>query len=166
MTQRTINDLYPVLFDQTISGDTVIYQVEPRSDGQIGHVTTIFPVMLGPEFPKTMGHYHVPPHSETYTIKEGTGLIVIQAVDVTGAVTDFQTIPVTAGTVYTVPEGYGHLLVNLGASPLVAWDNWDEAWAQHDYEDVIKHQGFANYILKGTPVFTITPNSKYLKIKN
>lgn len=163
MTTRTINDLKPVLYDQSLSDDTIVYQVEPRPDGQTGHVTTVFPVMLGVEYPKTMGHYHVPPHSETYTIIDGTGLIVMQSVDEAGAVSDFQTIPVKEGAIYTVPEGYGHLLVNLGSSPLVALDNWDEAWAKHDYESVIAKRGFASYVIKGDDdsLFKLLSNLRY-----
>jgi len=158
---RTVDDLHPVLLDQTIRGSLVVYEVKPRPDGQIGDLTILHPTMLGIEYPKTFGHYHVPPHSETYEIQEGQGVVLVQQVDTMGKLIDFKSYPVAKGDAVTVPEGYGHVLVNTGLVDLVTLDNWDPAWAKHDYQSIIDKQGFAYYLVRGATEPELIPNPKY-----
>lgn len=147
MVTRKISDLQPVLQDASLTGETVVYTVGPRPDGVTGDVTTIYPKMLGREFPKTYGHYHVPPHSETYSIKSGWAMVLTQKVDKAGQLLDFNHQLLKKGESFTVPEDYGHVLVNVGNEPLIAWDDWDPTWAKHTYGGVTAKRGFAYYVV-------------------
>lgn len=149
MVTHTIHDLKPIIVDQNLDGSEVIYTVGPRNDGQIGDVTTVNPVMLGTEFPHTYGHYHVPPHNETYMVQSGQGTVLVQKMDLSGQLEDFKRVDLQSGESYTVPAGYWHQLINTGPAVLVALDDWNPAWAQHTYDDVTHHHGFAYYLVKG-----------------
>jgi len=135
------------MYQPQVEVSGVVYEVTPLTSHP-GHITVVHPLMLGSEYPKTYGHYHVPPHDETYTIKSGAGLVLIQKVDEAGLV-DFKQVPVKAGDVYTVPAGFAHALVNTDSRDLVVEDDWDQNWAEHDYESVTRLHGLAYYIVRG-----------------
>ena len=157
---------------------------EPN-DGQAwsGNNITIWEIgKAGREYIKTYGHVHAGNLSETYKILEGNGIALLQklAVDKTGnmipnIVEEFRAVPVRKGQELYIPEGIGHLVVNIGGDVLVTQDDSPvhlsdsdpSAWPGHaDYELVRQMRGFAYYVVEhnGKPAFII--NYLYKEVRS
>lgn len=130
------------------------------------------------EYIKTYGHYHVGDISETYSIIQGEGILLLQkrkiGVDekpINDEIEIFEALKVKAGDkIYIQPE-MGHLIVNTGNiwlvtsddSPVYPDDVDPVGLPGHaDYEAVKKMRGFAYYVIEkdGSPVLVKNPNYK------
>lgn len=130
---------------------------------------------VGDEYIKAYGHYHIVDFSETYTILEGEGFLLLQTrrKDIEGRPLDneiesFKSIKVKAGDVITIPPLSGHLMVNTGPTWLVTSDdspvNLDDSASQPahaDYDAIKRMQGFAYYIIEKDGVPTFVKNPRY-----
>ncbi len=131
--------------------------------------------LVGGEYIKAYGHYHVTDFTETYWIVSGEGILLLQMrkKDAAGAWIDneiesFKALRVKAGDSIAIPPFAGHLLVNTGPTWLVTTDDspvdlsGDSAsMPKHaDYEAVKKMRGFAHYVVNqdGTPTLVKNPN--------
>lgn len=129
------------------------------------------------EYVKTYGHYHVGDISETYSILQGEGVLLLQKrkVGVDGKPIDdeiesFEAIKVKAGDKIFIKPEMGHLIVNTGNiwlvtsddSPVYPDDVDPVGLPGHaDYKAVQRMGGFAYFVVEknGTP--TLVKNSKY-----
>ncbi len=175
--ERTHKEMVDVLMDPKSTGPDVHYFMI-RGGSERKNITIWQSGLVGEEYIKTYGHYHVSDFMETYTILAGEGMIVLQErkVDDRGTPIDnevnyFKAIFVKPGSVVSIPERAGHLALNTGESWLITKDdspvnlNKDEktAWPQHaDYEPIRKLHGFAYYVVKknGKPFFIKNSNYK------
>lgn len=120
--------------------------------------------VVGGEYIKTYGHYHVGQISETYHVIQGEGVVLLQIrkKDQNGEFIDdeiesFYAIKVSKGDSVFLPSGTGHLVCNTGKVWLVTSDdspvNFEEkdpiSLPGHaDYEPIKKLNGFAYYLVE------------------
>lgn len=179
---RTHTEMVGVLMNPNALGPEVhYYMIRGGSDKK--NLTVWQNGLVGEEYIKTYGHYHISDFLETYTVLSGEGMILLQVrkLDESGNPIDdeidsFKAIFVRPGSVVRIPKRSGHLALNIGKSWLVTSDDspvnfkknteTDEAaWPLHaDYEPVRKMKGFAYYVIEkdGQPFFI--KNSNYNKV--
>lgn len=129
------------------------------------------------EYIKTYGHYHVGNISETYTILQGTGILLLQKrkVGVDGKPIDdqiesFKALAVKEGDKIFINPEIGHLMVNTGKvwlvtsddSPVYPDDVDPVGLPGHaDYEVVKKMGGFAYFVVEKDGQPALVKNPKY-----
>jgi len=166
-----------VLMDPKSTGPDIHYYMI-RGGSEKKNITIWESGLVGEEYIKTYGHYHVSDFLETYTVVLGDGVLLLQErkLDANNTPIDDEVEYVKAiftkqGSEVKIPTRAGHLMVNIGASWLVTIDNSplnlateeEAAWPVHaDYEPVKKMQGFAYYVVQkdGKPAFVKNPKYK------
>ena len=174
---RTQEEMREVLMDPNAVGPDVHYFMM-RGGSEKKNITVWQSGLVGEEYIKTYGHYHVSDFIETYTVLAGEGIILLQKRKLDSAglpmddeVESVKAIFVKAGSVVPIPERDGHLAVNIGESWFVTSDDSpvdlrkikETAWPTHaDYSPVKKMQGFAYYVVmrEGKPAFVKNLNYK------
>ncbi|OGI94721.1 hypothetical protein A3I84_00285 [Candidatus Nomurabacteria bacterium RIFCSPLOWO2_02_FULL_36_8] len=174
---RTQEEMLDVLMTPESSGPDVHYFMI-RGGSEKKNITIWQAGLVGEEYIKTYGHYHVSDFIETYTVLAGEGIILLQnrkinekGILIDDEVEEARAIFVKAGSVVRIPKNAGHLAVNTGESWLVTSDDSpvnlnkmnEAAWPVHaDYEPVRKLHGFAYYVVKknGKPFFIKNENYK------
>jgi len=132
---------------------------------------------VGGEYIKTYGHYHVGDISETYSIIQGTGILLLQKrkIDtnnypVDDEIESFKAIKVKAGDEIFIEPEMGHLIVNTGNiwlvtsddSPVYPDDVDPVGMPGHaDYTAVQKMGGFAYFVVEKDGIPTLAKNPKY-----
>lgn len=175
--ERTHKEMIDVLMDPKSVGPDVHYFMI-RGGSKKKNITIWESGLVGEEYIKTYGHYHVRDFLETYTVLEGEGIILLQErkLDanknpINDEVSYVKAIFVKAGSVVPIPERAGHLALNTGDTWFVTSDdspvNFDKAkeaaWPKHaDYEPIKKMHGFAYYVVNknGKPTFVKNKNYK------
>ena len=133
--------------------------------------------MVDGEYIKTYGHYHVGDISETYTILQGTGVLLLQKrkIDknnnpINDEIESFKALKVKAGDKIFIEPEMGHLIVNTGDiwlvtsddSPVYPDDVDPVGLPGHaDYKAVQKMGGFAYFVVNTNGVPTLVKNIKY-----
>lgn len=177
---RTHEKMREVLMHPEAPGPAIHYYMIRGGKDQ-RNVTVWEPGLVGGEYIKTYGHYHLGDLDETYWILLGEGIILQQKLAtsddgslVEDVVEEFKVIKVKQGdSVYMAP-GYGHLAVNIGATYFVTaddspvhFDDPDPAGlpGHADYEPVKKMRGFAYYVIEqnGAPVLVKNPLYKEVR---
>lgn len=166
-----------VLLNPDAPGPDVHYYMI-RGGSKKKNITVWESGLVGDEYIKTYGHYHVSDFIETYTVIAGEGIILLQErkIGANGKPIDdeiekFKAIFVKTGSVVSIPKHAGHLAVNTGNTWFVMSDdspvNFEKekeaAWPKHaDYEAVKKMHGFAYYVTQkdGKPFFVKNKNYK------
>ncbi|MFZ2149724.1 MAG: glucose-6-phosphate isomerase family protein [Minisyncoccia bacterium] len=175
--ERTHKEMSEVLMDPASAGPAVHYFMI-RGGSERKNITIWQSGLVGEEYIKTYGHYHVDDFIETYEILSGEGILLLQERKADGnnglvdnEVEYVKAVFVKAGSVIEIPKNAGHLMVNTGESWLISVDNSpvnlekakEAAWPKHaDYGPVKKLRGFAYFIVKrnGSPFFVKNPNYK------
>jgi len=174
---RTHKEMVDVLLDPESIGPEVHYFMI-RGGNKQKNITICQSGLVGEEYIKTYGHYHVSDFLETYKILAGEGIILLQIRRKGGSgevideeIESVRAIFVKAGSEVQIPEKAGHLMINIGKSWLVTEDNSPISSPQAnetshpahaDYEPVRNLKGFAYYVVEkdGKPVFVKNPNYK------
>lgn len=164
--------------DPTAEGPAIHYHMVRGGSSQ-RNITIWEPGMVGGEYIKTYGHYHVGKLDETYWVILGEGVVLVQkrAVDTDGNPIDDEieqayAVHVKPGDTLFIPAEWGHLVANISKTFFVTADdspvNFEEVDpvslpGHADYEAVKKMRGFCYYIVEkeGKPV--LVRNSKYKK---
>jgi glucose-6-phosphate isomerase, archaeal len=178
---RTHEKMQEVLMDPNGIGPAIHYYMIRGGVAQ-KNITVWEPGTISGEYIKTYGHYHVGELSETYWFIHGEGIALLQklAVDDQGEmiadeVEEFKVIPAVQGEKVFIPAGYGHLVVNIGATYFATADdspvNFDEqapsSMPGHaDYHLVKEMQGFAYYVIEHEGKPALKRNPHYKSIKN
>jgi glucose-6-phosphate isomerase len=175
--ERQHSEMLDVLMDQNAAGPAVHYYMI-RGGSERKNLTVWQSGLVGEEYIKTYGHYHVSDFVETYEVLNGEGIILLQErkQDSEGKPIDEEVAYVKAifvkkGSKVAIPERAGHLGINTGGSWLVTLDDSpvnldgvaESAWPKHaDYGAVKKMRGFAYYVIKqdGAPAFVKNPKYK------
>jgi len=174
--ERTHEKMKEVLMEPDAPGPAIHYYMV-RGGPLKRNITVWEPGLVGQEYIKAYGHYHILDFKETYKILEGEGILLLQerkVVDgkpVDEKIDSFKAIRVKAGDIAPIPPFAGHSLVNIGKTWLVTSD--DSPFTQNDsastpahadYEAVKRMQGFAYYVVEknGEPV--LIKNPKYASV--
>ncbi len=124
---RKLLDLQEVLMEPSAPGPREVYfvvRVQSKEFGLEPNITIIPPARIGQEFPKTYGHYHQNNESETYRVLYGQATLLVQKPENNEAdkIEDVKILLGKVGDTLTVPEGYGHCLINATDDLLVTAD--------------------------------------------
>lgn len=176
LAERNTDKMKEVLFvSEAESPDIHYYMIRGGKDKT--NITIWECGTVGGEYIKTYGHYHVGDISETYSIIQGTGILLLQKrkIDDNGKPIDdeieiFEAKKVKEGDKIFIKPEMGHLIVNTGNTWLVTSDDSpvypddiDPVGlpGHADYEAVKKMRGFAYYIIEKNGVPTLIKNPKY-----
>lgn len=177
--ERTHEKMQDVLMDPAAQGPAVHYHMV-RGGSDQRNITVWEPGLVGQEYIKTYGHYHVGKLDETYWVIFGEGIVLVQkrAVDSSDNPVDDQiekayAVHVKPGDAIFIPAEWGHLVANISKtffataddSPVNFGDDDPVSLPGHaDYEAVKRMQGFCYYIVEkdGEPV--LVKNPKYKKV--
>lgn len=148
-------DVHKTIDEETIREHKVRYDI-----------TVLPPSLLGQEFVKTAGHYHsrVPgedyEYPELYEVLYGNATFMIQKIDENGKVITVMVIHAGPGNKVIYPPNYGHIIINIGSTPLVT-ANWVSSEYTADYQSIASKHGMAYYIVKKGDSHEFVPNKNY-----
>jgi glucose-6-phosphate isomerase len=112
-----------------------------KEKGELRYDITIIPSrMLGKEFVKTKGHYHLGNFGELYKVLSGEGIFLIQKKDLS----DVYFVRAKRGDYIKIPPNYGHTIINPSKKTLKI-ANWVSKYCQSDYKSIEKMGGFCYY---------------------
>ncbi len=175
--QRDSKKMKEVLMSPEIAGPDVHYYMI-RGGKEKTNITVWECGVVGKEYIKTYGHYHIGDISETYSILQGEGILLLQKrkVGADGKLIDdeiesFEAKKVKAGDKIFIQPETGHLIVNTGEiwlvtsddSPVYPDDIDPVGLPGHaDYEAVKKMGGFAYFVVEkdGFPILIKNPKYK------
>lgn len=149
---RYLDDMKMVLYDKAWAKTAPNFEVYymqrgiEEKDGLRYDITTIPPKMLGQEFVKTKGHYHIGGYQELYIVLEGEGIFLMQKKG-DGTIQDVCYVKATKGDCVLVPSFYGHVTINPGLK-ILKMGNWISQECQSDYENIEANEGFSYYYTK------------------
>jgi len=132
-------------------------------------LTLFYPGLIGQEFSKSIGHFHVKKPGtnvafpEVYEVVLGRALFLIQKLDEMDAkkekISEIYLIEAEEGKKVIFPPGFGHTTINATDEILIT-ANWDEN-TDSNYEYYKTHHGAGYYIIKSEdnkPKFLPNPN--------
>lgn len=176
---RSLEKMKEVLMDPSSSGSEIQYHMVRGGSNQ-RNITIWEPGLVGKEYIKTYGHYHVGKLDETYWAIFGEGIALLQkrATDQNGnpinnMVENVYAVHLKPGDAIYIPSEWGHLVANISKTYFVTADdspvNFDEvnpvSMPGHaDYESVKEMQGFCYYIMEENGMPTLVKNPKYAKV--
>jgi oxalate decarboxylase/phosphoglucose isomerase-like protein (cupin superfamily) len=179
LATRTHEAMKPVLLNPDAEGPSIHYYMIRGGTNQ-KNVTVWEPGTIGGEYIKAFGHYHVDDLPETYWIRNGSGIVLLQKLEtdidsklIADRVAEFKVIHVKEGDVVHIPIRYGHLVANTSETFLTTVDDspvdfGDADPSGHpghaDYSLVEKMKGFAYYIVEHNGKPALIKNSKYKNI--
>ncbi|HNW96363.1 MAG TPA: glucose-6-phosphate isomerase family protein [Candidatus Paceibacterota bacterium] len=166
---KRISDLKPVLYDDGVIGDAVVYDVERGKDAQNGwrqDLTVIYPQMLGREIPKTFGHYHKNNEVEIYEILSGKIGFLCQkhSVGLPLEIEQVYLIEANKGEKIVIPSEFSMTSINLGETEASMF-NWVNDKIENDYSLFIQNHGACYYIVrKEDGAWEAIKNNRYQKV--
>jgi|SRR3989344_3993755 len=176
---RSHEKMKEVLMNPDAEGPEIHYYMI-RGGNDKTNITIWETGLVGGEYIKTYGHYHVGHLDETYQVISGEGVILLQnrKKDAQGNLIDdeiesFYAIKVAAGDKVFIPAGTGHLACNVGKVWFVTSDdspvNFEEVDpvslpGHADYEPMKKLRGFAYYLVEENGQPTLVKNEAYKTI--
>ncbi len=177
---RSHEKMQEVLMKPDAPGPAIHYYMIRGGKDQ-RNVTVWEPGLVGGEYIKTYGHYHVGDLDENYWIILGEGIALLQkrAVDASGnpqadVIEEFRAIRVGAGDSVYMPKDFGHLVVNTGNTYFVTADDSPVDFEERDpvslpghadYKPVQQMQGFAYYVIEKDGKPALVRNPKYKEIQ-
>lgn len=176
---RSYEKMNEVLKNPGAPGPKIQYHMV-RGGSDQRNITIWEPGLVGDEYIKTYGHYHVGDLDETYWIIYGEGIVLLQkrAKDSSGNPIDDEideayAILVKPGDAIFIPSEWGHLVANISKTYFATADdspvNFDEenpvsTPGHAEYEAVKRTQGFCYYIIERDGKPMLEKNPKYKKI--
>jgi oxalate decarboxylase/phosphoglucose isomerase-like protein (cupin superfamily) len=174
---RSHEEMRDVLMSPDASGPDIHYYMIRGGDAKT-NITVWETGKVGDEYIKSHGHYHVGLVDETYTILQGTGIVILQkrkldnlGLPIDDEIESFQALQVKPGDYVFIPAGMGHLAVNTDSTWFVTSDdspvNFEDkdpagAPGHADYAPFKKLHGAAYYVVEknGAPALVKNPNYK------
>ena len=148
---RHLNDMREVLADKDFaknSPDIDLYSMYRglEKNGEIRYdITVVAAKMLGNEFNKTKGHYHVGAYQEVYTVLEGSAIYLMQKLDPQGNIADVYAVKAQKGDSIIIPSYYGHVTINPSETEELKMANWLSDNCKSDYSPFVQMQGACYY---------------------
>lgn len=143
---RFLHELKNVIYDRKwlkSAKDQELYYMHRgvKTENDIRYDITVIPKgMLGEEFIKTKGHYHIGNYGELYKVLAGEVIFLIQKKDLK----DAYYVKTKKGEYISIPPGYGHVAINPSYKTL-RLANWVSKDCKSDYESIEKKKGFCYY---------------------
>jgi len=164
---RRLRELEPLLYDREYCCkadlELPVYEIyrESCDDRQreifvrhdVRYDVTVMPsLLLGEEYVKTIGHFHLPceevgSHPEVFEVLEGEARFLIQKGSA-GEVVDVSLLVAGEGEKVLVPPGYGHVMINASSKRLVTGNLVSRNCVQV-YDQYLERRGAAFYVLTG-----------------
>ena len=178
MEIRKLNDMREVLADKDFaqkSPDIDLYYMYRaiKTNGLSGQdelrydKTVLNPQMLGNEFNKTKGHYHIDAYPEIYIVLEGTAIYLLQKRNKQGDIEDVYAVTVKKGECAIMPPFYGHVTINPSKTEDLKMANWISDNCKNDYSPYIEKQGACYYYTQNgwikNPNYKNTPELRFEK---
>ncbi len=176
---RTLDKMKDVLMEPAATGAEIQYHMVRGGNDQ-RNITIWEPGLVGKEYVKTYGHYHVGKLDETYWTIFGEGIALLQkrTLDSNGnpinnIIEAAYAVHLKPGDAIYIPSEWGHLVANISNTYFVTADdspvNFDEvnpvSMPGHaDYESVKEMQGFCYYIVEENGLPMLVKNPKYKKV--
>ena len=168
---RRLSDMREVLYDKEwakTAPDFELYYMRRGAENKDGlryDITEVPARMLGAEFAKTKGHYHVGSYQELYTVLEGEAIYLMQKPGKNGEIIDAYAVKTKKGQTIIVPPNYGHVTINTSKeTPKLAESepgsrsqsdmgklkmaNWVSENCKSDYSEYVKLGGACYYLTK------------------
>jgi len=170
---RSHQEMKDVLMNQGSVGPEAYYYMM-RGGSEKGNITVWESGLVGEEYIKTYGHYHVGDLEETYTILEGEGVVLLQEreIDSDGNPIDdeiksFSAIYARAGDKVHIASNMGHLAVNVGPNWLVTRDDSPVNFSDADPVSLPGHADYSPFKkLRGAAYYVVSRNGSPELIKN
>lgn len=163
---RTHKEMKDVLMDPGAYGPELYYYMI-RGGSNKTNITIWESGIVGEEYIKTYGHYHVGNLEETYTVLQGEGIIILQSPIIDDSIENIKIIKVKAGDKVHIPSNTGHLAMNIGKTWFVTSD---DSPVNFDDKDPISLPGHADYEpfkrMHGAGYYVIEKNGKPELVKN
>lgn len=166
-SQRSLEEMKPVLREKNSKGPSICYSVyrgidDPEAPiGTRADITVLPPGKIGDEYNKTHGHYHIGEDVETYKVLSGDGIIIMQRPNFNfESVEAVRLVRMPVNQQIEIPKGWGHTLINLGSSPLVAI-NYESPEIENLYAGYVKKQGAAYYVIEKMGKLELEINKNY-----
>lgn len=152
---RYLKDIIAVVYDKdwlkNADLDSELYYMHrgvEKKDGLRYDITIIPSKMLGIEFIKTKGHYHVGKFKEIYIVLEGEAIYLMQKRRVDKDIDDIYAVKARKGDVVIIPSDYGHVTINPSERQELKMANWISDACQSDYLPYEKNNGAGYYFTK------------------
>lgn len=148
---RRLNDMRNVLCDKNFGNNApddglyLMYRGLENKDGLRYDITVVKAKMLGNEFNKTKGHYHIKAYPEIYMVLKGEAIYLLQKRGPDGQVEDVYAVNVRAGECAIMPPFYGHVTINPSKTQDLKMANWISNNCKSDYSSFEKLQGACYY---------------------
>lgn len=178
--ERTHEKMKDVLMDPSTSSGPAVHYHMVRGGSDQRNITVWEPGLVGTEFIKTYGHYHVGRLDETYWVLFGEGIVLVQkrAVDESGKakndeISEMYAVHVKAGDAIFIPDAWGHLVANISKTFFVTADdspvNFEEVDpvslpGHADYQAVKSMQGFGYYVVERDGKPALVKNERYKQV--
>ncbi|MDP1853430.1 MAG: glucose-6-phosphate isomerase family protein [Candidatus Omnitrophota bacterium] len=174
---RALSQMQEVLLDKKASGPGELYYMyrgvgyQPDSAKIAKHhlsydITIIRPALVGKEFVKTAGHYHLNSYPELYEVLWGEAFCLLQRPDKDDftKIEDVMLVKVKAKEKIVIPPYYGHILINpLSEAPLVV-ANWVSSESSSDYTLYRKAKGAAYFIVNNDGEINLIKNDFFKEL--
>jgi len=142
---RRLSDMKDIVFDKDwaeSAGDKELYYMYRgiKSEGDLRYDITVIPALLmGKEFVKTKGHYHLNGSQEVYSVLEGRAFFLFQKGE--DEIEDVYAVPASKGESVIIPSGYGHITINPDAEAALKLSNWINKNSIADYGPIEDKKG-------------------------
>ena len=143
---RYLDDMRKVLYDKKWAKTApnfelyYMYRGLKKKKGLRYDITIIPPKMLGKEFVKTKGHYHIGSYGETYSVLRGKAIYLMQK-EKRGKIIDAYYIKAKKGEHIVIPPHYAHITINPSLSEELKMANWVSEKCMSDYKKIEKKRG-------------------------
>jgi glucose-6-phosphate isomerase len=154
MEIRKLNDMREVLANKDFaknSPDMDLYYMYRglKNDGELRYDETVIKAqVLGDEFNKTKGHYHIGAYPEIYIVIEGEAIYLLQKRKESGEIEDIYAVHVKTGECAIMPPFYGHVTINPSKTQDLKMANWLSDNCKSDYSPYVEKQGAGYYYTK------------------
>jgi len=154
---RYLNDMREVVFDKDwfalADKNTELYYMYrglKEENGIRYDITVIPPMMMGQEFVKTKGHYHIGKYQEVYAVLGGQAIYLLQKrkENTENEIEDVYAVRCQKGDVVIIPPDYGHVTINPSSDRELKMANWISRDCQSDYYQFEKMQGACYYYIE------------------
>ena len=170
---RKLKDIKKVVFDQEwlkTAADFELYYMYrgiEKKDNLRYDITIVPPQMLGKEFVKTKGHYHLGSHGEIYIVLKGEAFYLIQhRKPKSNEIKHVYAVKAQEGDVVVIPPFYGHVTINPSRKKL-KMANWVSEKCKSNYSFFEKMAGACYFYTKNGWVknknYKKTPKLKFKK---
>ena len=165
---RHLNDMREVLYDNNFAKNSpdmdlyYMYRNLKEEDGLKYNITITLSKMLGSEFNKTAGHYHMGPQKELYNVMEGEAIFLMQKGNAE-KIEDVYVVKAKAGESAFIKSDYGHVTINPCDKDLKTQD-WSPIETKSDYSLFKEMQGACYYYIKDESGEKWIKNEKYKSV--